>query len=125
MCSFAVRIKKLSQIAAEAEYELTLEIARKLFYSTQSGSIDLAELAGARRELVLRGDSWALAAFDRIRAYLKERPELCEKLARLKGGTGHGKEETLQEFMELPTAPEDLLCHEVAGLIRDLEAVPA
>jgi hypothetical protein len=121
MCSFANRMTKLCQIAAEVEYELTREIARKLHYGGHGGSISLGELASARRRLILRGDPWAVAAFDRIKAYLEERPALCDQIVREDVEPGSTKEEVVTEFAGLPPTPEALLCHEIAHYMRDVE----
>lgn len=125
MCSFAVRIQKLCQVAAEAEFELMMSLAPLWHHRNAGGSISRSEIGGARRQLVLRGDAWALSAFNRVMDFLKEHPEVCEQLATrdidAEPQLREGAVQAYLDHVERPGYPEALVCQEASDLMHDLE----
>lgn len=122
MCDVATRIQKLCQIAGQAEYDLVQTIAYYHHWS-QHGYNYARYLTDAREILVLRGDAWAITTFDRILAYVKENPDKAEFMANLKR-QAETRDQAIQQAMAMGVPiPEELVCHEVADLVRGLEAV--
>lgn len=123
MCNFANRITKIAQVAGQAEHDLMLSMAHHWHYGNlDRHSAYIEELNKARRQIALRGDSWAMFTFDRILKHLQAHPEFCEALAKLRPlGEEDTRDDVLRRAEEAIPLPDALLCHEIAPLIRDLE----